>query len=152
MIGGSARRACVDIKATVEKHMDIIDNVSPAHVLSGCDTVSCLYGIGKGTVLKVLRSEQWSLDKLGVTQEQIDDVMPQCVSSLEADPPVLNPAHYGWSISTHTSKLEPVALPANVLPVPESVLKMIKCGCSSSQPCATARCSCSTAHISCSIF
>ena len=71
-------------------------------------------------------------------------------SALEADPPVLNPAYYGWSISTHTSKLEPVALPANVLP--ESVLKMIKCGCSSSQPCATARCSCSTAHISCSIF
>ena len=64
--------------------MDIIDNVLPAHVLYGCDTVSCLYVIGKGTVLKVLRSEQWSLDKLGVTQEQIDDVMPQCVSFIAA--------------------------------------------------------------------
>ena len=53
MIGSSAGRACVDIKATVEKHMDIIDNVLPAHVLSGCDTVSRSYGIGKGTVLKV---------------------------------------------------------------------------------------------------
>ena len=73
-------------------------------------------------------------------------------SALEADPPVLNPAHYGWSISTHTSKYQ---LPYQLcvrLPVPESVLKMIKCGCSSTQPCATARCSCSTAHISCSIF
>ena len=60
--------------------MDIIDIVLHAHVLSGCDTVSCLYRIGKRTVLKVLIPEQWSLDKLGVTQEHIDDVMAQCVS------------------------------------------------------------------------
>ena len=84
MIGSSAGRACVDIKATLEKLMDIIDNVLPAHVLSGCDTVACLCGSCNGTVLKVLRSEQWSLDKLGVTQEQIDDVMPQCVSFIAA--------------------------------------------------------------------
>ncbi len=38
MIGTSSGRKCADIKATVDKHIDIIDNVLPAHVLSGCDT------------------------------------------------------------------------------------------------------------------
>ena len=38
MIGTSSGRTCIDIKATVEKHKDIIDNVLAAHVISGCDT------------------------------------------------------------------------------------------------------------------
>ena len=56
MFGTSSSRKCADIKATVEKHLDIIDNLLPAHVHSGVDTVSYLWGIGKGTVLKALRS------------------------------------------------------------------------------------------------
>ena len=50
-----------------------------------------------------------------------------------------------------TNKLEPISLPADVSPAPESILRMIRYGCSSSQPCSTTRCSCSTAHISCSV-
>ena len=215
MIGTSSARKCADIKATAEKHANIIGSLLPAHVLSGCDTVSSLWGIGKGTVLKVLKSGKKSLNKLGETQEHFDEIMFESTAfiascygfqyesdmtslrykvwtnkmanhklnsapklrvlpptkeafdehvsrahlqaaiwrcALDADPPDLNPVHYGWSMNADTKKLEPIALPADVSPAPVSVLKMIKCGCSSSQPCSSARCSCSTARISCSVF
>ena len=80
MIGTSAGRKCIDIKATVEKHNDIIDNVLAAHVLSGCDTVSTLYGIGKGTVLKVLKSGKHTLNKLGNTEKPFEEVLQQSTS------------------------------------------------------------------------
>ena len=49
-------------------------------MISGCDTVSSLWGIGKGTVLKVLKpGEKW-LNKLGNTEEHFDDVKDQCTS------------------------------------------------------------------------
>ena len=40
--------------------------------------------------------------------------------------------------------LSPVALPPDVSPAPVEVLRLIKCGCSSSQPCLTLRCSCNS--------
>ena len=43
-------------------------------MLSWCDTVSCLWGIGKVTVLKVLKSGEKSLSKLGNTEERDDDI------------------------------------------------------------------------------
>jgi hypothetical protein len=49
-------RAMVDIGKTVDKHREIIPEILPAHALSGCDTVACCFGIGKGTILKVVRS------------------------------------------------------------------------------------------------
>jgi len=39
------------IKGRVEKHQNIIPEI-----LAGCDTVACCFGIGKNTVLKVVRS------------------------------------------------------------------------------------------------
>lgn len=68
MSGTSSKRKCANVKATAEKHIDIFNNVLPAHVLSGCDTVSSLWGTGKGTVLKVLKSGKKSLIKLDNTQ------------------------------------------------------------------------------------
>ena len=57
-------RKIIDIRATVEKHHDII----PAgHALTGCDTVAACYGVGKGKMLKVLRKHVASL----VTFKQI---------------------------------------------------------------------------------
>ena len=47
--------------------------------------------------------------------------------ALNADPPDLNSVHYRWSMNADTNKLEPVALPIDVSPAPESVLRMIKC-------------------------
>ena len=46
----------------------------------------------------------------------------------------------------------PLALPPDVSSAPLDVLKMIQCGCSSDRPCATTRCSCSAAKLSCSMF
>ena len=67
MIGTSSRSKCADIKSTVERHNYIIDNILPAHVLSVCDTVAFLWGFGNGTVLKVQKSGEKSLNKLGNT-------------------------------------------------------------------------------------
>ena len=55
-------------------------------------------------------------------------------------------------MNADTKKLELIGIPINVSPAPESILKMIKCGCSSSKPCSTARCSCYAARLSCSVF
>ena len=64
MVGTSHTRSSVDIKATVQKHDELISSVLAAHVLTGCDTVSYLWGIGEGTVVKNLKKGQ--LTKLGV--------------------------------------------------------------------------------------
>ncbi|KAK1891934.1 Exophilin-5 [Dissostichus eleginoides] len=37
-------RAIVDIKATLSKHSEIVENLLPAHAISGCDTVASYYG------------------------------------------------------------------------------------------------------------
>ena len=215
MMGTSSGRKCTDIRATLEKNVDVTTDLLAAHVLSGCDTVSSLWGIGKGTVLQVLKSRKKSLSKLGNTEESNDDVMLQCISfiascygyhnetnmtslryhvwtnkmsnnkltsapklrvlpptseafehhvhrvhlqaaiwrgALETDPPDLRPLQYGWTMNAETNKLEPIPLAAQIPRAPESILKMIKCSCSSSQPCSTVRCSCSSAQISCSLF
>ena len=54
MPGTSTKRTAIDIKATTHVNTDIAHQLLPAHALSGRDTVSPLYVIGKGTVLKVL--------------------------------------------------------------------------------------------------
>ncbi|KAI9522133.1 hypothetical protein NQZ68_039057 [Dissostichus eleginoides] len=49
-------RAIVDIKATLSKHSEIVENLLPARAISGCDTVASYYGLGKGSVIKVLKA------------------------------------------------------------------------------------------------
>ena len=69
MEGTSAGRLLVDTGATAKKHDTIIKQLPAAHALSGCDTVAQLFGIGKGTVLKILRSGSY-LSKLGESSEE----------------------------------------------------------------------------------
>ena len=80
MMGTSSGRKCADIKATVEKHEDIIEDILPAHVLSGCDSVSALWGIGKGTVFSVLKSGKKHLNTLGITTKNDESVILQSVA------------------------------------------------------------------------
>ena len=47
-------RTVIDIQATVEQQQIIVDGLLSMHDLSGCDTRSCYFGIGKVRVLKVL--------------------------------------------------------------------------------------------------
>ena len=68
--------------------------------------------------------------------------------SLDADPPDLNLVPYGWTMNDE-NKLAPMSISPNVSLAPESVLRMIKCGCLT---CATELCRCSVANISCSEF
>ena len=68
----SGRTVC-DIKASAKKHQGMTDQYVRAHVLSGCDTVSQFFGIGKGKVLKVIR-DGLRLNKLGVLDSDMNDV------------------------------------------------------------------------------
>ncbi len=49
-------RAIVDIKATLSKHSQIVGNLLPANAIMGCDTVASYYGLGKGSVIQVLKA------------------------------------------------------------------------------------------------
>jgi len=50
----SRSHTIVYINKVVQQHDAVIPNLLGAHVLSGCDTVSSLAGIGKATVFKKL--------------------------------------------------------------------------------------------------
>ena len=76
MVGTSHTRSSVDIRATVQKHDEEISSVLETHVLTGCDTVSYLWGIGKGTVVNNLK-KGYQLTKLGVLQTDILDVISE---------------------------------------------------------------------------
>ena len=49
-------QACIDIKVTVTEHKEIIPHILAAYALSGCGTVAQCCGIGRGTVVKVLKA------------------------------------------------------------------------------------------------
>ena len=48
-------RAVVDIRATVESHNDIADDLLAIHGFSGADAVASFHDIDKATVVKVAR-------------------------------------------------------------------------------------------------
>lgn len=50
----SSKRSEIDIGATAKQHVDIVPDILAARALSGCDTVTHLWGIGKSTVIKFL--------------------------------------------------------------------------------------------------
>ncbi|KAJ8870229.1 hypothetical protein PR048_029246 [Dryococelus australis] len=50
-------RTIVDIGQTVRKHSSVISELLPANALSGCDTVACYFGIGKGQLLRYFDQE-----------------------------------------------------------------------------------------------
>ena len=211
MSGTNAARSSSCIKFTALLNTDILTHLLPAHILTGCDTVSYIWGIGKSTVVKALKTGL-TLSKLGCLQEPMVDVISEATkfisacygypgetsmtdlrfkvwsnkmgncklnlapdlkvlpptskafeqhvyrahlqtaiwrSVTSADPPNANPIHYGWTLDIDQNVLVPIVLPPDVSPAPMDILKMIKCGCSK---CSTARCSCSVAQISCSVF
>ena len=86
-------RAVIDIPKTVEKHVGIVENILPAHALSGCDTVACCYGIGKGTIVKTLRSGH-TLSHLGLLESPLESVISQAT--------IFMSACYGQSINCQT--------------------------------------------------
>ena len=76
-------RIVIDIGQTVEKHVSFVSELLPTHALTGCDTVACCYGVGKGTALKVLK-EGHSLSLLGVIDSPIEAVIAQATTFISA--------------------------------------------------------------------
>ena len=71
--------------------------------------------------------------------------------SLTSDQPSLDPTQYGYTGDGQS--LLPSTLPADVLPAPNELLKLIKCNkCSGDTPCKTKRCSCHRDRLGCSMF
>ena len=77
-------------------------------------------------------------------------------NSIRKDPPELAPTNFGWEKDEASRSLLPVTISEDVAlalySTFEDVLKVIRCGCATDQPCATARCMCATAQMSCTIF
>ena len=77
-------RAIIDIRTTVNANKDIISDLPAAHALSGSDTTACYYGIGKGTVVKVLRSKTTLIPSLGDLSCPFEDVLKESTSFIAA--------------------------------------------------------------------
>ena len=73
-------------------------------------------------------------------------------SSIRNSPPELAPTNCGWEKDEASRSLLPVTISEGVAVALMDVLKVIRCGCATDQPCATARCMCGTAQMSCTIF
>ena len=71
---------------------------------------------------------------------------------LKTDPPALAPTDHGWYRPEGKAFLLPVVVPAGIPLAPAELLKVLKCGCSNSTPCASKRCSCKANGLSCTLF
>ena len=73
-------------------------------------------------------------------------------AAFEKYPPELAPTNFGWVKDEASISLLPVTISEGVALAPMDVLKVIRCGCATDQPRATARCMCGTAQMSFTIF
>ena len=69
-------KSAVDIRETVQRKNALDPYLIGAHALSGCDTVGCYFGIGKGKVVKALRGG-YILPSLGDTNAELPDVVQE---------------------------------------------------------------------------
>ena len=76
MVGTSHSRTSIDIQATVRKHSNFVSHILAAHTLSGCDTVASLYGIGKGTIVKLLKTGH-QLNLMGDIDVDMEDIIAE---------------------------------------------------------------------------
>ena len=57
----------IDTQTILKSHpKQVIDNILPIHALSGCDTVSALFGIGKTKLVQSIRKQLNLVDNLAV--------------------------------------------------------------------------------------
>ena len=79
----SKERTILDIKLTQAKHKEIVTNILPAHAISGCDTVACYLGLGKGRVIKHLK-EGCDLSAIGNVDAPLQQVIDQTTRFISA--------------------------------------------------------------------
>lgn len=76
----------------------------------------------------------------------------QWYAALEVDPPTLNPVDYGWEADHANKALSPRTVVGDVPLAPDTVLKLIRCGCESERACKGNNCGCTGRQVACSIF
>ena len=126
----SQDRAIVDIKSTLAKHAQVVKNILPAHALSGCDTVASYFGLGKGTVVKVLKAG-YDLSAMGNMDAPFHRVIEQATAFISACCGIQNSSDMShtrllaWGKKNgkgHTSAPKLAALP----PTKEAFLENVK--------------------------
>ena len=80
MVSPIRGRTVIDIHESVDKNRAIMGDLLAAHGLTGCDTVATHHGIGRGVVLKVLRSATLSLSKVGDMILYVEEALEQSTS------------------------------------------------------------------------
>ena len=121
----SSHMKILDVQATVNENKDIVNQLLPAHALSGCDTVSQLYGIGKGTVLRILKSGR-TLSNLGMISASMSDVIEEATSFISAcygssDAVNMSDARFStWTSKMANKKLKSAPLLKTLPPTTES--------------------------------
>ena len=70
----------------------------------------------------------------------------------EPDPSFFDASDYGWSRDESTKTLTAKILPPDVDLAPPEVLELLRCGCSTNEPCSTQRCGCHTGNLPCTFF
>lgn len=74
------------------------------------------------------------------------------LGALESEPPKLNPVEFGWETDNANKTLLPRTILGEVPLAPESVLKLIRCGCESQKACKGNNCGCTGRLLACSVF
>ena len=73
-------------------------------------------------------------------------------NALPPDTPAIDPTVFGRSLEEASQTLIPTTLPSDTPLAPDDSLKLVRCSCSSENPCKTQRCGCSSASLACSVF
>ncbi|KAH3876583.1 hypothetical protein DPMN_000429 [Dreissena polymorpha] len=76
-------KAVIDIRKTAQKHINIATDLLSAHAISGCDTVAGYFGIGKGTVIKMLNTGK-SIRLLGDMTACMKEVVKEATKFVSA--------------------------------------------------------------------
>ena len=130
MSSTSSNRTAVDIKETAKKDSTIVNQFLPAHALSGCDTVSQFYGIGKGKALQAIQSNH-KLDHLGdinydmlCVEKEATSFVVACYGGKETAS-MSEARHMMWKAKMATKKLN-TAPPLKTLPPTPAFLMHIR--------------------------
>ena len=59
MVSPKKGKLATNIDATVATHGDLLSSLLEAHIISGCDAVCSYHGIGKSTILSVVRDSKY---------------------------------------------------------------------------------------------
>ena len=70
--------------------------------------------------------------------------------ALDLNPPVLDPASYGWPQEEGSIALSPTTVPPDTSLAPTGLLKLIKCSCE--MPCSMNKCSYNSSDMACTPF